>query len=78
MSGVRGGSGSGDVDLISMVLSASCGDEADLKLGLRCGDLELHLFSPSGSDLGWSIRIQIQFVVDLDLDFYQYQKIWMG
>ena len=31
--------------------SASCGGVADLKLGLRCGDLELRLFSLSGSDL---------------------------
>ena len=50
------GGGSGDVDLIRMGLSASCG-VADLKLGLRYGDLELHLFSLSGSDLGWSIDL---------------------
>ena len=48
-----------------MGLSASCGGVADLKLGLRCGDLELRLFSLYGSDLGWSI--------DLDLGFDQYQ-----
>ena len=47
-----GGGGSDDVDLICMGLSASCGSVADLKLGLRSGDLELRLFSPSGSDLG--------------------------
>ena len=40
-----------------MGLSASCGDAAYQKLGLRCGDLELHLFSLSGSDLGWSIDL---------------------
>ena len=50
-----------------MGLSASCGGVADLKLGLRCGDPELRLFSLSGSiDLD-------QFVVDLNLDFDQYQ-----
>ena len=42
----------GDVDLIRMGLSASCGGVTDLKLGLRCGDLELRLFSLPGSDLG--------------------------
>ena len=40
-----------------MGLSASCGGVADLKLGLRCGDLELRLFSLSGSDLSWSIDL---------------------
>ena len=38
---------------ILMGLSASLGVVADLKLGLRCGDLlELRLFSLCGSDLG--------------------------
>ena len=31
--------------LIRVGLSVSCGGVADLKLGLRCGDLDLCLFS---------------------------------
>ena len=40
-----------------MGLSASYGGVADLKLDLWCGDLELHLFLLSGSDIGLSLDL---------------------